>query len=319
MGDASRLDRIFGNLLENAMRYTPKGSTVTIGLEHQGNSVLAFVDDEGPGLPPGQRVDQLFALFAKGKSNAGKAGLGLYFCKITVERWGGTIGAETHRAARLALLVPAASRREDRRLAKTHAARKIHRARKITKRGKAENPLRILIADDAELNRDLVVELLSKRGHSAEAVADGRAAVAALDRQTFDVVLMDEEMPRMTGLEATRAIRQREAKSGKHQIIIGLSGHATEEDEIRFREAGMDAVLAKPVHLDKLYWAVESTAQSMQKPPIRASSQTASLAPPRAPTASQFAVPVPTVAANAAAVSEDAHTHLRRPPAETKG
>ncbi|MGA8021576.1 MAG: Hpt domain-containing protein, partial [Candidatus Acidiferrales bacterium] len=70
--------------------------------------------------------------------------------------------------------------------------------------------------------------------------------------------------------------------------------------------------LAKPVHMDKLYWAVESTAQSMQKSPTRASSQTASLAPPRAPTASQFSVPVPTVAANAAAVSEDAHTHLRR-------
>ena len=312
VGDASRLDRIFGNLLENAMRYTPKASTVTIGLEDQGDSVLAFVDDEGPGLPPGQRVDQLFALFAKGKSNAGKAGLGLYFCKITVERWGGTIGAETHepRGSRFWFRLPRAAKTAD--SPKPTPPEKSTGQEKSRKRGKAENPLRILIADDAELNRDLVVELLSKRGHSAEAVADGRAAVAALDRQTFDVVLMDEEMPRMTGLEATRAIRQREAKSGKHQIIIGLSGHATEEDETRFREAGMDAVLAKPVHLDKLYWAVESTAQNMQKPPIRASSQTASLAPPRAPTASQFAVPVPTVAANAAAVSEDAHTHLRR-------
>ena len=99
VGDASRIDRIFGNLLENAMRYTPKETTVTIGLEDQGGFVLAFVDDEGPGLPPDQRPDQLFALFAKGKSHAGKAGLGLYFCKITVERWGGTIGAETRAPA----------------------------------------------------------------------------------------------------------------------------------------------------------------------------------------------------------------------------
>ncbi|MGA8021770.1 MAG: HAMP domain-containing sensor histidine kinase, partial [Candidatus Acidiferrales bacterium] len=115
VGDASRLDRIFGNLLENAMRYTPKGSTVTIGLEDQGNSVLAFMDDEGPGLPPGQRVDQLFALFAKGKSNAGKAGLGLYFCKITVERWGGTIGAETHepRGSRFWFRLPRAAKTAD--------------------------------------------------------------------------------------------------------------------------------------------------------------------------------------------------------------
>src|SRR5580658_3633419 len=95
VGDSSRIDRIFGNLLENAMRYSPKGSTVTIGLENHNGFVLALVDDEGPGMPHDRRPDQLFALFSKGKSHAGKAGLGLYFCKITVERWGGAIGAES--------------------------------------------------------------------------------------------------------------------------------------------------------------------------------------------------------------------------------
>src|ERR1700723_1724652 len=95
VGDASRIDRIFGNLLENAMRYAPKETSVTIGLQEQDGFVFAFVDDEGPGLPPDPRPDQLFALFSKGKTHAGKAGLGLYFCKITVERWGGAIGAET--------------------------------------------------------------------------------------------------------------------------------------------------------------------------------------------------------------------------------
>lgn len=308
VGDASRLDRIFGNLLENAMRYTPKGSTVTIGVEDQGNSVLAFVDDEGPGLPPGQRVDQLFALFAKGKSHAGKAGLGLYFCKITVERWGGTIGAETRepRGSRFWFRLPRAAKSAE--SPKAAPVEKSTEKEKLRHRGKAEHPLRILIADDAELNRDLVVELLAKRGHSAEAVADGRAALAALDRHAFDVVLMDEEMPRMTGLEATRAIRQREAKSRKHQIIIGLSGHATEEDENRFREGGMDALLAKPVHMDKLYWVVESMAQSMQKSGTRASSHTES----PAAAAAKFSVPMPAAGPNAAAASEDAHTHLRR-------
>ncbi len=95
VGDAARLDRIFGNLLENALRYAPKGSAVTVGLQDHDGFAFAFVDDEGPGLPPDQRPDQLFALFSKGKTHAGKAGLGLYFCKITVERWGGAIGAET--------------------------------------------------------------------------------------------------------------------------------------------------------------------------------------------------------------------------------
>jgi signal transduction histidine kinase/DNA-binding NarL/FixJ family response regulator/HPt (histidine-containing phosphotransfer) domain-containing protein len=271
-GDASRIDRIFGNLLENAMRYAPKGTSVTISLRDHDGFVLACVDDEGPGLPPDQRPDQLFALFSKGKSHAGKAGLGLYFCKITVERWGGAIGAETRdgggsrfwfrlpRAAQSAeSKAPAAAR------GKSVAKEQLHHLKK------PEKSLRILVADDAELNRDLIIELLKKRGHVAEGVADGRQTLAALEKQSFDVLLIDEEMPGMTGLQATAAIRQREASTGKHQIIIGISGHATEDDEHRFHEAGMDASLAKPVEVKTLYKAVESAAQNLY--PVAAHSQ----------------------------------------------
>ena len=134
-GDASRLDRIFGNLLENAMRYAPKTSTVTIGLEDHGDFVLAFVDDEGPGLPTDQPVDQLFALFAKGNHNAGKAGLGLYFCKITVERWGGTIGARNASTTRLQVLVPSATRGQARNASfRPPAGRKILQKRKTARK-----------------------------------------------------------------------------------------------------------------------------------------------------------------------------------------
>lgn len=310
IGDASRLDRIFGNLLENAMRYTLKASTVTIGLEDQGGFALAFVDDGGPGLPEGQSVDELFALFSKGKTHAGKAGLGLYFCKITVERWGGTIGAQNReqggsrfwfrlpRVTKMAALETAAA-----------PAEKSSRKEKSRERGKAEKPLHILIADDAQLNRDLLIELLHKRGHSAEGVGDGRAALSALERHNFDVVLMDEEMPHMTGLQATSAIRQREAASGKHQIIIGLSGHATEEDEIRFREAGMDAYIAKPVHMEKLYEVVESQAKNEQK---SASEGAASRPAQSVPVAPQFASPEKTAVADWAADSDNVVAHLRR-------
>ncbi len=95
MGEESRLLRIFGNLVENAVRHTPEGRAVTLGIDDQNDFLTAFVDDEGPGLPEDATAERLFALFAKGKGErAGKAGLGLYFCKITVERWGGTIGCE---------------------------------------------------------------------------------------------------------------------------------------------------------------------------------------------------------------------------------
>jgi len=313
VGDSSRIDRIFGNLLENAMRYAPKGTSVTIGLQDHDGFVLAFVDDEGPGLPQDQRPDQLFALFSKGKTHAGKAGLGLYFCKITVERWGGAIGAETRErgGSRFWFRLPRAARPAEKK--ETAAARRKsveHLEKdKSHKLKKAEKSLRILVADDAELNRDLIIELLKKRGHFAEGVADGRQALAALEKHSFDVVLLDEEMPIMTGLQTTAAIRQREATSGKHQIIIGISGHATEDDEHRFREAGMDSSLAKPVDVKTLYKAVESTAQNLHP----AASHSQHDAEPIAAAASS-ATPrtLADSPANSPADSEDVVTHLRR-------
>src|SRR5271168_1825097 len=299
VGDASRIDRIFGNLLENAMRYAPKGTSVTIGLQDQDGFVFAFVDDEGPGLPLDQRPDQLFALFSKGKAHAGKAGLGLYFCKITVERWGGAIGAETRErgGSRFWFRLPRATQTAESKATAAGQGKSAKRE-KPQKFKKAEKSLRILVAEDAELNRDLLIELLRKRGHVAEGVADGRQALAALEKHNFDVLLLDEEMPRMTGLQTTAAIRRRELTTGKHQIIIGISGHATEDDEHRFREAGMDAALAKPVEVKTLYNAVESAAQSLHSTAAHSQPQRAAEpAPAASPTTA------PSVAANTPADS----------------
>jgi signal transduction histidine kinase/DNA-binding response OmpR family regulator/HPt (histidine-containing phosphotransfer) domain-containing protein len=316
VGDSSRIDRIFGNLLENAMRYAPKGSTVTIGVENHDEFVLAFVDDEGPGLPPDQRPDQLFALFSKGKAHAGKAGLGLYFCKITVERWGGAIGADTRKrgGARFWFRLPRAAQSTQNDATAASRGKSVDKEKPHTHK-KAEKSLRILVAEDAELNRDLIIELLKKRGHVAIGVTDGRRALAALEEHDFDVVLLDEEMPGMTGLQTTAAIRRRELITGKHQVIIGISGHATADDEHRFREAGMDAALAKPVEVKTLYKAVESAAQNLHSTAARSQPQhtaeaAAATAPAAAPSVAAHA-PADS-SANSAAENEDALTHLRR-------
>jgi signal transduction histidine kinase/CheY-like chemotaxis protein/HPt (histidine-containing phosphotransfer) domain-containing protein len=311
-GDAARLDRIFGNLLENAMRYSPKGTTVTVGVEDQPGFVLAFVDDEGPGLPKDQPESQLFALFSKGKSHAGKAGLGLYFCKITVERWGGAIGAETRRegGSRFWFRLPRAAK-----VASTDAPiqpKKSAAPQESQEKHKPARCLRILVADDADINRELVVELLEKRGHIAIGVDDGRAAVAELEKHDFDVLLIDEEMPNMTGLQATVAIREREAGTPRHQVIVGFSGHVTEEDETRFLAAGMDALLPKPVHMQQLYEVVEAAAARAGKTvaaPIQVPSAREESTPLRAPVSSTKAVSAANVSTP---VSTDAIAHLNR-------
>jgi signal transduction histidine kinase len=91
VGDQSRLDRVIANLVENAFRYSPPSSTVEIGLQQDGNTILVTIDDQGQGVPP-EMGENLFQKFSQGKEKSGKAGLGLYFCRITVQRWGGSIG-----------------------------------------------------------------------------------------------------------------------------------------------------------------------------------------------------------------------------------
>ena len=93
VGERSRLERVFSNLIENASRYSPPASSVTVRLIDEGLSVLAAIDDQGPGVPE-EIGKTLFQKFTRGKGKTGKIGLGLYFCRITVERWGGTIGHE---------------------------------------------------------------------------------------------------------------------------------------------------------------------------------------------------------------------------------
>jgi len=91
VGEKSRLDRVVSNLVENALRHSPAQATVTAGCYDEGDQVLVAVDDEGPGIPP-EIAPHLFQKFAQGKKGRGKIGLGLYFCRITVEHWGGEIG-----------------------------------------------------------------------------------------------------------------------------------------------------------------------------------------------------------------------------------
>jgi signal transduction histidine kinase/CheY-like chemotaxis protein/HPt (histidine-containing phosphotransfer) domain-containing protein len=299
-GDAPRLERIFGNLLENAMRYTPKGAAVTVGIEDKIHCLLAFVDDEGPGLPKDASSDRLFALFAKGKDRPGKAGLGLYFCKITVERWGGSIGAENRPGggSRFWFKIPRAVKTTKNRGATERprpekplatAAEEQLRPPAPIRLDKPPRRLQILVAEDTDVNRELVTELLHKRGHSVVAVVDGRAAIAALSKKRFDVVLMDEQMPGMDGLDATRNIRQMERSSGNHQIIIGLTGNVTKEDEKRRIEAGMDGYLTKPFDMHVLFQTIESHAGG-----------------------SQHAAPAQANSAGSATPSADVATHLNR-------
>ncbi len=120
-----------------------------------------------------------------------------------------------------------------------------------------ERRLHVLVAEDHPVNRRVAVRMLEKNGHSARAVTSGRDALAALGQERFDVVLMDIQMPNMDGLEATRAIREEEEKTGGHVPIIAMTAHAMHGDRERCLAAGMDGYVSKPVNAKDLYAAIE--------------------------------------------------------------
>jgi two-component system, sensor histidine kinase and response regulator len=119
-------------------------------------------------------------------------------------------------------------------------------------------PLRILLAEDNVVNQKLASRLLENRGHIVTLACDGTRALEALEKQPFDLVLMDVQMPVMDGLEATAAIRRREANTGAHVPVIAMTAHAMVGDRQRFLESGMDGYIAKPVHAHELFEAIES-------------------------------------------------------------
>jgi CheY-like chemotaxis protein len=131
--------------------------------------------------------------------------------------------------------------------------------------------LHILLAEDSLVNQKLAVALLEGQGHKVKLVNNGQEAIAALQTEKFDMVLMDLQMPEMDGLEATRRIRVSEQYTGIHIPIVAMTAHALKGDRERCLEAGMDAYVAKPIRADELFDTIEAlfaaTGEAAMPPP----------------------------------------------------
>jgi two-component system, sensor histidine kinase and response regulator len=160
-------------------------------------------------------------------------------------------------------------------------------------------PRRILLVEDGLVNQKVAVSLLERRGHSVAVAGNGLEGVAAFERQNFDLILMDVQMPEMDGLEATAEIRRREAGKGTHTPIVAMTAHAMKGDRERVLEAGMDEYLSKPIRATELYAMVDRmTGGAADGEEAAGKAAVAAVAPTGEQVASARSEPVPEAAMN---------------------
>ena len=127
-----------------------------------------------------------------------------------------------------------------------------------------QNAITFLVAEDNAINQRLISRLLEKRGHSVVVVRNGLEVLQAMEKRSFDVVLMDGQMPEMDGFEAAKRIREAEKTTGKHVPIIALTAHAMPGDKERFLDCGMDGYVSKPIKLEELFTVIASVVPSIR-------------------------------------------------------
>ncbi len=256
VGDATRTRQVLVNLLNNAIKFTARGeirvSLATRELGGGHHEARFTVTDTGIGIAA-EDLEKLFKPFSQVDPSMtrrhGGTGLGLAISQRLCELMGGRIWVESHAGAGSAFHFTI--RGEAAPEATPEAPKKAPRERRL----ETSRPLRVLVVDDSEVNQTLTRRMLSRLGHRAVIAADGRQALAELERASYDVVLMDVMMPEMDGLEATRRIRA--GAGGVAPYIVAMTAHARPEDRQRCLDAGMDDYFVKPFTIDTLEAALE--------------------------------------------------------------
>jgi PAS domain S-box-containing protein len=244
IGDPGKLRQVLLNLLGNAVKFTERGAvelSVTPVMRHSSSARLRFaVRDTGIGIAAGKQAF-IFEPFRQADGSVtrkyGGTGLGLAISSRLVRLMGGQIGVESeighgstfYFVAEFALATPG-----------------LRNVSQSTSEEASESGLSILVVDDNPLNQTLASRLLIKHGHRVQTASNGVEAIAHFDRQRFDMVLMDLQMPEMDGFQALAEIRRREGMTGRHIPVVAMTAHAMKGERERCLQAGMDSYLSKP-------------------------------------------------------------------------
>jgi signal transduction histidine kinase len=267
LGDSLRLQQILSNLLSNAVKFTESGGQITLSITQQqaeaaGKTVLLLVvSDTGCGMSE-QMLAQVFQPFEQEDGSTarkyGGSGLGLSIVKYLVEAMGGSVNVHSVKDSGSTFTV---------RLTLPYAEN-ITAAGNGTGAAQSLHGLHLLLAEDNLLNQELCLELLQSRGISSDCAGNGQEALERFSGSapgTYDLILMDIQMPVMDGYQATQAIRASSHPQAQTIPIISLSADAFTEDIQRAYASGMDAHVSKPVVPEELFAAIERLVQKNHK------------------------------------------------------
>jgi PAS domain S-box-containing protein len=246
--DPTKLRQVVVNLMGNAVKFTERGKVqLSVGRSERAGVWLFSVRDTGIGIPA-DSLPTIFERFTQADQSTtrryGGTGLGTAICKGIVETMGGTIWVESVVGVgsnfSFTVKLPEA----------THFAVDPDDRQPS---GKWTAPLRVLVVDDIELNRELVTLRMLQRDHRVVLANDGEEAVRRYLQEGLDLVLMDAHMPNMNGFDAIRAIRSHEQDSGVHIPIIMLTASVLDSDRKSCLDAGADAFVPKPIDFRMLF------------------------------------------------------------------
>jgi CheY-like chemotaxis protein len=282
VGDPLRLRQILTNLIGNAIKFTVQGRVeLLVATEHAAAGIVASgeeanevtlrfsVSDTGIGIPAAQQ-QMIFEAFRQADGSTtrkyGGTGLGLAICSRLVDLMGGTIsvdsepgrGSTFHFTSRFQCAPQAALPAEVRPVDSISLQNMLGAVG--TTRGHLPVSLSVLLAEDNVINQHLVKRLLEKRGHVVTVTGSGREALERVGTESFDVILMDVQMPDMDGLQASTRIREVEKRRGTYTPILALTAHTMKGDRERCLAAGMDHFINKPIDAERFVEVVEAAA-----------------------------------------------------------
>jgi PAS domain S-box-containing protein len=262
MGDPTRLRQIIINLVNNAIKFTHKGyvevALKQVSRQEKDCELMFSVRDTGIGIPK-DRISALFEIFTqvdeKTTRRYGGTGLGLAISKKLVEMMGGRIWVESEEgqgsAFNFVVKVP---------VSETSTAYAAAQTGQADFAGVAQSngvgKLRILMAEDNRVNQVITMRILEKWGWEVVAANNGKEALDALGKSHFDLILMDDHMPEMSGVEATQMIRNEEKQTGMHIPIVAMTANAMSGDREKYISLGMDDYVSKPIDREVLFQTI---------------------------------------------------------------